>query len=338
MTHIKNRPLLAGVVGFALVALALTGCAATSDSGGPTASGGPTSSGGTVLIVNQPAGDPFSDLVYAGVKKFAADAKISSKEIAGVQAGAYEQQIRAAAQQGMNPVMVLWDDLGKAVDNVAPSFPDTKFLVMDSDVDHKLPNVQSVVVDSAQSAYIAGIVGSTLSTSTTVGFVGGQNIPVIGTYLCGFRAGVLATKPDDKVEVVYAGTFSDPQKGQDIAASMKSSGIDVLLQAANKTGLGVLKGAAANDQLAIGADVWQGDVAPGHVPWSALKPADDAAAYAAQQALHGTFQPGVLVYGVAQGARLFDNRDFEKLTPELQKAVTAAVDGLKSGAITLTCS
>ncbi|MDU4286500.1 MULTISPECIES: BMP family ABC transporter substrate-binding protein [unclassified Actinomyces] len=293
--------------------------------------------GGTVLIMNQPAGNPFADLVFAGMEKAAQEKGLKAQQIPGVQAGAYEQQLRSAAQAGNNPIAVLWDDLGNAVARVAPEFPDTKFLVIDSAVDPKLDNVQTVLIDSSQSSYLAGVVAASLTHSKKIGFVGGQDMGVVNEWACGFEAGLKSVDPAVDFIVNYAGTFTDPQKGQQIANSMAGEGIDVIFQAANQTGLGVINGAADRGIKAIGSDTWQGDVAEGSVPWSALKDAGAATYTSTINVLEDKFVSGLFVYDSTEGAPLYDQRDYDALDPETQEMVDQVEQQLRDGAVKVSC-
>ncbi|MCW5710664.1 BMP family ABC transporter substrate-binding protein [Shinella sp.] len=297
-----------------------------------------TKSNGMILIMNQPAGNPFANLVFSGAERLSAEMGIPAKQVAGVQAGAYEQHLRAAAKSGFDPVMVLWDDLGNAVGKIAPSFPDTHFVIIDSTVNPGLPNVASLTIDSIKSSYLAGVVGANLSKSGQLAFVGGQDMGVVNDWGCGFKLGVAAAKPSANVITTYAGTFTDPKKGEQIAASMKGQGVDVIFHAANQTGLGVLTGAAQNGMIAIGSDSWQGDVAKGSVPWSALKDAGQATYHVAKNALAGTFESGIYVYDAEKGAPLYDARDFDALSPELQAIVKTTEAGLRDGSISVSCN
>lgn len=329
---------LAAISMVAAAALGLTACAGSSAADKPSSDlASASDSAGSVLIMNQPAGNPFADLVFSGLQRLEKESNIPAKQIPGVQAGAYEQQLRSAAQNGFNPVMVLWDDLGNAVGEVAPDFPDTEFIIVDSAVDPGLDNVQSVLIDAVKSSYLAGVVSAHLTETDKIGFVGGQDMGVVNEWGCGFEAGVKTANPGAKMMTTYAGTFTDPQKGQQIATSMAGDGIDVIFHAANQTGLGVLSGAADNGIKGIGSDSWQGDVADGSVPWSALKDAGTAAYQVAKDAIDGNFKSGIYVYDAAKGAPLYDARDYEALTPELQGIVSEAEAALRDGSTDVKC-
>lgn len=332
----SHRNVVVGIA--AVVALGLSACSSGTAAGDGAAPGdNEVDSAGTILIMNQPAGNPFADLVFSGLERLEEETGLPAKQVPGVQAGAYEQQLRSAASSGFDPVLVLWDDLGNAVAEVAPDFPDTHFIIVDSAVDPGLDNVQSVLIDAVKSSYLAGVVGTDLSTSKKLGFVGGQDMGVVNEWGCGFQAGAEATDPAVSVVTTYAGTFTDPQKGKQIATSMAGDGIDVLFHAANQTGLGVLNGAADNNIIGLGSDSWQGDVAEGSVPWSALKDAGTAAYQVAKDTVEGNFASGMYVYDAEKGAPLYDQRDFDELSPELQEKVKEVEAQLRDGSIDVAC-
>ena len=68
---------------------------------------------------------------------------------------------------------------------------------------------------------------------------------IITAFEKGFTAGVKSINPDIKIEVQYAGTFTDAAKGKTIAAAMYGSGNDVIYQAAGGSGAGVFSEAKA---------------------------------------------------------------------------------------------
>lgn len=286
-----------------------------------------------ILIMSQPKGDPFGDLVYSGLQRLQTEvgSQLSIKLVESVDKAEYTDQVRSAAENGANPVLVLWDDLANAVVQLAPSYPKTNFIIIDSLVTADLANVKTVVIQPMAASFIAGVVAAETSKTKKVGFVGGADIPVIENYWAGFASGVKYVDPSIKIDEQYAGTFIDPNKGLEIGTTLFNQGDDVVMQAANKTGLGVLQAAKQAGKQGIGVDMWQGDQAPGNVLWSALKPADEATYTAAKEALTGKFTKGMWSYGPAQGASLYDKRDFEKLSPDVQAIVLKVVEDIKSG-------
>lgn len=286
-----------------------------------------------VMIVEIPKGDPFIDLAYSGLEQLGKDKGISVKIIEALDKSEHEEQIRAMAELGSNPIYVLWDNLGAAVLEVAPDFPDTKFIIADAYVNTDLENVKTIVVEPQEASFIAGFVAAKMSKSKQVGFVGSMDTPIINRFRAGFEAGVKYADPNVKVESVYAGNPNDPNKGSEIAKLLIGNGADIIMHAANKTGLGVIKACEEEKVLAIGVDEWQGKINPDVVFWSALKDIAGAIYKAGESVLDGTFEPGMQVYDINTGINLYDNRDFEKLSDELQQDVLELVEKLKAGEI-----
>jgi len=290
-----------------------------------------------VLIVSQPKGEPFATLVDSGMQKLKGEMgdKLDYRLVESLDKAEHKEQVRTAAEMGANPVMVLWDDLANAVLEVAPDFPDTKFIILDSYVTADLPNVKTVVIEPQEASFIAGVVAAKKTQTKVLGFVGGADIPVIENFFSGFAAGVKYIDPSIEVKEVYAGTFIDPAKGLEVGGLLFKQGCDIVMHAANKTGLGVIKAAEEAKKLAIGVDMWQGDVAPGYVLWSALKPADVATYMAAKEAVEGKFTKGMWFYTLKEGAALYDMRDFNALDKDTQDIVKKVEEAIKSGAITV---
>ena len=125
--------------------------------------------------------------------------------------------------------------------------------------------------------------------------------------------------------------------GREVGLAQFNKGHDVVMQAAALAGLGVLKAAAETGKQAIGVDVYQGDVAPDHVLWSALKDGGGAVYTTTKAALDGKFAPGPLVWDLSKGAKLYDDRDFQKLPDALKARVKDTADKLQSGALKTGC-
>lgn len=319
------------VIVLAICAVAvLSGCQGTSSQQEPDTDK-------ITLIISQPQGEPFANMVYGGLEKLKEE-KGESLEINLIESldkGEHKEQVRAAAEMGSDPVMVMWDDLANAALEVAPEFPDTKFIILDSYVNADLPNVQTVVIEPQESSFIAGVVAALNTETGTLGFVGHFDQPVIERFYSGFASGVKYVDPSIEIIEVYAGTATDPAKGLEVGKNVFNQGADIVMHAANKTGLGVIQAAEETGNQAIGVDMWQGDVAPGHVLWSALKDAGTATYLAAKRALEGEFETGVWVYDRKAGATLYDERDFSKVDEQTQRAVEHVEERLNEGSLTV---
>jgi basic membrane protein A len=150
----------------------------------------------------------------------------------------------------------------------APEHPDQQFMIVDSVVD--ADNVASYVFreheGSFQAGHLAGLLterdidlgrGATAQNETTVGFVGGVDMPLIHKFQAGFQAGVAYANESVEVLTDYVGNFNDVQSARDIAASMYENGADIVYHAAGGAGVGVFQAAQAHGRYAIGVDADQ---------------------------------------------------------------------------------
>ena len=161
----------------------------------------------------------------------------------------YDTQLTQAATAKYNVVSAIGNTFKDSVQTVSKRYPDTKFVLVDEIADKKYKNVASVMFHSEQSSYLVGIAAATKAKEIgddTVGFVGGMKNQVIESFLAGYQAGVKSVDPNMKVDATYAGTFSDPAKGQTIAKAKMAQGEHIIFQAAGGVGNGVFQ--AAKDQ------------------------------------------------------------------------------------------
>lgn len=161
----------------------------------------------------------------------------------------YDTQLTQAATAKYNVVSAIGNTFKDSVQTVSKKYPDTKFVLVDEITDKKYKNVASVMFHSEQSSYLVGIAAATKAKEIgddTVGFVGGMKNQVIESFLAGYQAGVKSVDPNMKVDATYAGTFSDPAKGQTIAKAKMAQGEHIIFQAAGGVGNGVFQ--AAKDQ------------------------------------------------------------------------------------------
>ena len=275
----------------------------------------------------------FNEAAFAGATQWATETGGTFKELEMQSEAQREQALRRLAESGANPVVMTGFAFGDVLAQVAPDFPDTRFAIIDMVVDQ--PNVKSVVFAEHEGSYLVGLLAGMASKSGTVGFIGGMDIPLIRKFGCGYAQGVLAANPAAKVILNMTGSdptaWNNPVKGGELAKSQKSQGADVIYAAAGGTGIGVLQAAADEGILSIGVDSNQNYLHPGSVLTSMLKRVDVA--------VYNAFKEGSdLVPGFnnldlkAEGVGYaLDDNNAALITPDMQAAVDAAAEKIKSG-------
>jgi basic membrane protein A len=202
----------------------------------------------------------FNQSAWEGLQEWGKENGLSqSKGINYFNASAvseYTANFNSAVSAGYGLVFGVGFDLQEATSQAAKNNPDTKFTIIDSVIKGQ-DNVASATFADQEAAYLAGVAAAKTTKTDKVGFVGGMQSDIITAFEKGFTAGVKSVNPDIKIEVQYAGTFTDAAKGKTIAAAMYGSGNDVIYQAAGGSGAGVFSEAKALNATKNEADkVW----------------------------------------------------------------------------------
>ncbi|TDE39607.1 BMP family lipoprotein [Antarcticimicrobium sediminis] len=281
----------------------------------------------------------FNEAAFTGAQRWADETGGSFREIELQSEAQREQALRRFAEAGANPIITMGFAMADPLSNVAPDYPDTKFVVVDVTW-IKGDNIRQLGFAEHEGSYLVGMLAAMASKSGTVGFIGGMDVPLIRHFGCGYAQGVKAVNPDAKIIANMTGTtpaaWNDPVKGSELTKAQISQGADVIYAAAGGTGVGVLQTAADEGILSIGVDSNQNHLHPGKVLTSMLKRVD-VAVYDAMKAGNDV-EPGVFVLGLAEdgvGYALDDN-NAALITPEMKAAADSARDKIISGDIKVT--
>jgi basic membrane protein A len=282
----------------AVVALALTGCAAEDEAPGDTASEdlcdveGDGPKVGLAYDVGGRGDQSFNDSAAAGMQQAIDDLGATCTEGAaqdGEPESARADRLRSLAEAGHNPIIGVGFAYSESTNEVAPDFPEVSFAVVDGFDPDEEPNDNVAYLGFAEQegSFLVGVAAATKTEADQVGFVGGVNSDLIKKFEAGYAAGVEAVNPDVQVDVTYIEEtdlrgFADPAGGKAAAAAMYEGGADIVYHAAGGSGAGVFDAAAeAGDGMwAIGVDSDQyltasADQKP-HILTSMLKRVDTA--------------------------------------------------------------
>jgi len=277
----------------------------------------------------------FNEAAWEGAEKWKAETGGNYNEIELQNEAQREQALRRFAENGNNPIVMAGFSFASSLSEIAPDFPDTKFVIIDMVVD--APNVRSTVFKEQEGSYLVGMMAAMASKSGTVGFVGGMDIPLIRRFACGYVLGVRAVNGDAKIIQNYTGTtyhaWNDPIKGGELTKAQISQGADVVYHAAGGTGLGVLQAAADAGILGIGVDKNQNHLQSGSVLTSMVKRVDVAVYNAFTQGANLT--TGFEVMGLGNGgvAYSMDSHNASLVSAEMLTAVEAAKAKIIAGDI-----
>jgi basic membrane protein A len=287
-----------------------------------------------VFIIGGTLGDKsFVDSADRGLKKAVTDFGI---EYVPVEASADPAKIDAAFTDALNDptidfIIQSQGDLTEKLLEIAPKYPEKKFIVFDNPFDfEKCPtckaNVYAIQYAQNEGSYLAGYYAGLMSKSKIIGAVGGQDIPVIQDFMIGYKQGAVdAGLKEADVLVQFAATWSDPAKGKELALTMYQQGADVVFQVAGGTGEGVFYAAQEANKWAIGVDSDQALIIEATNPEQAkriltsmLKNVDNSMYRTFQLNSEGKIPWGTNeLLGIAQGGvGLALNKYYEENTPQ----------------------
>ncbi|CEK14298.1 BMP family lipoprotein [Chthonomonas calidirosea] len=258
-----------------------------------------------VLDVGGPDDRSFNQSAINGLKCAQQKLHLSPDSLKWVESHSpsdYQTNLTNMARQGYKVVFAVGYAMEDALKQVAPQFPNTKFAIIDDPGPH-LPNCAGLVFKEQEGSFLAGFLAASVSRTKKIGFVGGQQIPLIEKFEAGYRAGAETADPSVKVTATYTGDWNDVLKGRSQAEQQFAAGDDIIYHAAGKAGLGVIEAAKARGPgyFAIGVDQDQDYLAPGRVLTSMVKHVDRAVCDTIQRVVANRFTPGEHIYGLKEG-------------------------------------
>jgi len=222
-----------------------------------------------VLILNGVLGDKsFFDSADNGMKMIAKKYgdKVSVKTIEmSYDQTKWEPTLQDVSEEDWDIVICGTWQMVEMLQDIAPEYPDKRYIIFDSGVDYSLgnlDNVYSIGYKQNEASFIAGVLAARMTTSgqplandaKMVGFLGGMDIPVINDFLIGYIEGAQYVDTATKVAISYIGSFSDSAKGKEMALAQYNLGVDIGYNVAGQAGLGQLDAAKDVNRYAIGVD------------------------------------------------------------------------------------
>jgi basic membrane protein A len=278
-----------------LLILAMTILAACSKGTGSSGTGKQVRA---VLMVTQLGDRSFADSAWDGMKRVDKEltGKVTTKVIEAPEIASYEENITQFAKDGWDLIIVLGFTYVDLVNKLAPQYPNTKFLVVDAEV--KQPTVRSVTFKEHEGSFLAGALAAMVSKSGKIGFIGGQDIPLIHRFQGGYEQGAKHVNPKIEVQVAYVGGWNDAAKGKELTMVMYNRGVDVVYAAAGGSGSGTIEAAKQAKKFALGVDSNQDYLAPDSMIGSMVKRVDNAVFTTIKDVVDGKFTGGTVVMGL----------------------------------------
>jgi basic membrane protein A len=278
---------------------------------------------GVVLSIGGLEDESFNDAAYDGIQRLRKDGKCLVEVVEPASISSIEPALEYFCQRKMDLICAVGIFANDAIRRVSLKNPDKKFVLLDSVVTSN--NVLSILFDEEEGSFYAGAFAGLISKTGVVGFLGGMDSPVIGSFERGFKKGVKFVKPDAKVLSRYVGTtpqaFHKPEKAFSLGLHMHKLNADVIYHASGKSGVGLIDAARRGNFHVVGVDSDQSRTAPGKVPASMVKRLDNALVKAVKAYRNENLKGGIWTLGLKdKGIELALSR-FNRglLTPEIIK-------------------
>ncbi|MEG0855239.1 MAG: BMP family ABC transporter substrate-binding protein [Terrisporobacter sp.] len=245
----------------------------------------------------------FNQSAWEGLEKAKKDLGVEVKYLESKQDADYVTNVEALVDEEANLIIGVGSKLAPTIEKAAKDYPDQKFVLVDETYENIPKNVETILFNAEQSAYLVGLIAGKMTKTDKVGFIGGMDIGVINTFKYGYMAGVNAANSSCKVESQYANSFTDQAKGKAIANQMMTNDVDVIFTAGGDVGTGAIEAIKESKKYAIGVDRDQSDLAPDNVLTSAIKRVDVGVYETVKAYVDGTFNGGASkTYGLKENA------------------------------------
>lgn len=252
----------------------------------------------------------FNWMASQGLERAEKELGVSRSLVESQQVSDYGPNLQRLAERGCKVVFAVGYALEPAVESVAPRYPNTTFAIIDSGKP-EASNVVNITFREEEGSFLAGALAGGMSKKAALGFVGGQEIPLIKKFEAGFRAGAKTTNPKATVSAKYTNNWEDVAKGKELALSLFDQGADVVMHAAGRCGIGVIDAAKQKGApyYAIGVDADQDYLGtadpknpkpPSRVLTSMVKRVDNAVFAVCKDAASGSLTGGKREFGVKE--------------------------------------
>ncbi|WP_165772255.1 BMP family ABC transporter substrate-binding protein [Niveispirillum lacus] len=275
----------------------------------------------------------FNSMVVSAIGRFEYQDKVNFRQRVIVEQQDSADAIRAFVERGITTLVLVGFIHEQALQEMAPRYPHARFTIIDGNV--TASNVRAIRFREQEAGFLAGMAAAYASRAARVGFIGAVATPPVQRFGCGFIQGVKQARPMP-VLARYMTTnmdgFRDRRLARNVASDMLAEGADVIFPAAGLASRDALLAAAQAGKYGIGVDSDQEDLAPGHIVTTAVKRIDVAVTVALRELIDGTWKPGNIEMGIAEGGVDWVRTGADRFLSEQQiSAIEAAKAKITAG-------
>lgn len=316
-----------------VVALAAVGCGGDSE-GGSSAESRPKVAALFTQFVDQGNWDPAGYAAYQAMcDKYEFDCTY-------VEEASYEQApalLRGYGEDGYDMVITHSSGYAAAIEEIAPDYPETEFVLFSWASDTKgLDNYSAWSMDWDQVGYMLGVIGATSSSSDAVGVVAGEQIPSTVATVDLIKRAVADVDPGAEVLVSWVGSWTDAAKAKELALKQINDGAGFVIPVADTAGAGVQQAAEESGALTLGEYIDQSSDYPESLVTSYIVDMQGAFDEIGQAFTDGELDGQIVQMSAATDDLTFT--PFDHVDASVEERVNEVLQDLASGSIDLTAS
>lgn len=274
----------------------------------------------------------------AGYKAFKSMADDHGYQSSYLEHTSYEQApaaLRQLASDGVGLIIAHSSGYSAAIKEVAPSFPDTQFVLYSYEGStDDIPNYSAWSVDWDEYGFVLGVLAAAASESGHIAVIGGEPIPSAERTMDFIKKGAAYINPDVQVDTAYVGSFTDVARAREIATGLIARGADFLIPSADTADAGIQQAADEEGALTIGSYGDQSVAYPNSVMTSTLMNFDQSYTDIGQEYADGMLGNKIVTEDLASGGWTL-KMPFEHVDEDVQRKVFQVIADLKAGKIDL---
>lgn len=266
---------------------------------------------------------------YQGIQELEADG-YRTAYVENIDTSNCEAVAMNFVDEGYSLVIAHGSQFGDAMIRVAENYPNNYFFVYGkAPVDDYPGNIGFVDTAVFHATYVCGYLAAKMSQTGVVGYIGGSESAGQLTMKNAFAQGAADAVEGVKVLTIMTGSTDDTALGKESALSMIDQAADVIMHAADTTGLGVIEACVEQNVYVMGYGSDQHDLAPALMLTSVIEIVPPVIASQVDRILDGSFG-GVYKPGLNVGVKLAEiNGDI--VSGELAAEISQLIEDVANG-------
>ena len=228
------------------------------------------------MIANAFGTQSYNDDVLAGIVLASEEYEIDYLTMEVPEISDVANALRTLISQGVNLFVITTSDYEDGMCEVALEYPEVDFLYPADGLTEAPSNIMTAGYAENEAAFLAGALGALMTETNKIGAIMAIGDPLQYRYQYGYTAGAKYINSDVEVQTAFTNSYTDINKGQEVANVMYEKGCDYIGTYAGACNLGVFNAAknAGEGKYVFGAANGQFDKMPEKIVASVVKPID----------------------------------------------------------------